>query len=69
ATASIETLSDEAINSYLADNILEFEEELLEELAVDMSFIPETVGDEELNEFLDELGGDIDLENSEEQIL
>ncbi|MFK7810046.1 MAG: hypothetical protein AB8F74_19730 [Saprospiraceae bacterium] len=69
ATASIETLSDDAINSYLSDNILEFEEELLEELAVDMSFIPETIGDEELNEFLDELGGEIDLENSEEQIL
>ncbi|MFT4663693.1 MAG: hypothetical protein ACI8YQ_000168 [Polaribacter sp.] len=62
ANLTFASLTDAEFDSYLSDNILDFEDELLDELAADMSFIPENIGDEELDIFFKERGGLKDLE-------
>ena len=61
ANLTFASLTDAEFDSYLSDNILDFEDELLDELAADMSFIPENIGDEELDVFFKEEGGMKDL--------
>lgn len=65
SSLDIQSISDEEFDSYLADNILDFEEELLDELVTEMSYIPESIEDEELNGFFN---GE-DLKSLEEELL
>ncbi len=57
ANLTFASLTDAEYDAYLSDNILDFEDELLEELAGDVSFIPEDIGDDELDQFFKEEGG------------
>jgi len=69
--ASIESLTDEEFESYLAENIFDFEEELLDELALegDLDILESTEGDEDLDGFFQKNAGDIDLGSLEELLL
>lgn len=63
---ALESLTDEEFASYIADNIYEFEDELLFDLVKEEPYLPESIEDEDLNSYFKEIREDIDFSNLEE---
>jgi hypothetical protein len=57
------SLTDAEFENYLAENIADFEDELLEGLVSELDYIPETIGDEELDNYFQDINEDFEETN------
>jgi hypothetical protein len=63
------SLTDAEFENYLTENIHDFEEELLEELVTEADYVPETIGDEELDSFIQDINEELEATDLEELLL
>ncbi len=63
---AFEELTDEEYISYIAENIHDFEDDLLYEAIRELPYLPEDIDDEELNDYFDNINNDFDFADIEE---
>lgn len=63
---TFESLADEEFNSYLAEHLYEFEDELLMDLVSEGLYAPEIIEDEEFDIYFQDLNEDLDIRTLEE---
>ena len=63
---TFEDLTDEDLNNYIADNFFDFEEDLFFDLSKDDDYLPEMVGDEDLDQYFEDFGEELDFSNLED---